>query len=492
MDFFYDGQTRRYLVQFMRIFSDIKIRNGPDENGMYTIQRVPILYGDPSNMVAQIIKGQSENTLMPSPMMSAYIDSIKMAPNRRQDTQLVQPASTMEREFNKTTETYGSGPGVRYQVEKYMPVPYDLYLKLDIWTTNTENKLQLLEQIWTIFNPSLMLQQNSNILDWTAVFEVWLEDVTWTNRSIPQGGDVVRDVASLRFKVPIWINPPAKVTRSTLIAEIVTNVFNVSDTQAVENIIEAGYYDPFGCFGDSDIQIVTTVGNYEVSVEKAEDGIHDEITLLHPYGNVNPTLNWESLFKKYGRIVPNITNIRLKLNPDLDDTSSDVIGTIEQDPTRPNVLIFTPDIDTLPANTLPPITAIIDPMEVFPGNGLPAAVAGQRYLLTSSVSAGEEPAIPPAVITSSWGSTIVAYPNDIIQYNGSFWEVIFDSANATGKNYVINNNNKAQYLYEGNSWTYSYFGTYAPGYWRIDGIVTTPLTVCDDQQNTGITQNIYE
>src|SRR5215471_1513045 len=283
MDYFYDCQVRRYLVQFMRIFSDIKIRNGPDANGMYSLSRVPIIYGDPSSMVAQLIKGQSENTLTPSPMMSAYIDSIKMAPERRQDTQYVQPASSIEREFDRTTNTYGPGPGIRYTVDRYMPVPYDAYFKLDVWTTNVTNKLQILEQIWMIFNPSLMLQQNQNIFDWTSIFEVWMEDVTWTNRSIPQGTDIQRDVASMRFKVPIWINPPAKVKRSTLIAEIVNRVYNVSDIKAIEDaILPDQYYDPFSCFDEFPIQIVTTPGQYKVSVAMGKTG-KDEVTLLHPY-----------------------------------------------------------------------------------------------------------------------------------------------------------------------------------------------------------------
>jgi hypothetical protein len=89
MDFFHDQQIRRYLLQFMRIFSDLKIRNGPDANGLYTISRVPVMYGDPSWVVAQIIKGGSENTLVSAPMFSVYIDSIKMAPDRRQDSQLM-------------------------------------------------------------------------------------------------------------------------------------------------------------------------------------------------------------------------------------------------------------------------------------------------------------------------------------------------------------------------------------------------------------------
>jgi len=474
MDFFFDGQVRRYLVQFMRIFSDIKVRNGPDANGLYTIQRVPIMYGDPSWMVAQLIKGASENTMMPAPMFSAYIDSIKMSPERRQDTQYVGKVSTIERKYNAATQAYGSDPGVRQEVERYMPVPYDLYLKLDVWTTNVTTKLQLFEQIGIIFNPSIQLQQNSNLLDWTSIFEVWLEDFTFTNRSIPQGGEQERDVMSFKFKVPIWINPPAKLKRSTLIAEIVTNVFYVPDVDAIESTID-GEYDYFRtCFQGIPVQIITTVGNYKIKVERTNLG--DEITLLNEFGQIDPSLSWQELIQKYGQISPNITSIRLKLDPNIDVDDSDIIGLIEQDPARQNVLFFTPDVDTLPATTILPISAIIDPKEVVPGNGLPMPVAGQRYLLTSRDSAGEEPAIPPMVPTSPWGQTVVAYPNDVIEFNGIDWVVIFDSQNSTGKNYVINNSNSSQYMFDSEvgEWTYTYYGTYNQGYWRIDNIIQAP------------------
>lgn len=454
----------------MRIFSDIKVRNGPDANGLYTIQRVPILYGDPSSMVAQIIKGVSENTMLPSPMFSAWIENIKLVPDRRQDTQYVGKISVVEREFKNGA--YTNNPGVRQDVERYMPVPYDLTFKLDVWTTNTTTKLQIAEQILTIFNPSIQLQQNSNILDWTSIFEVWLEDFTWTNRSIPQGDDTQRDVMSFRFKIQAWINPPAKLKRSGLIAEIVTNVFNVADVADIEKSL-SGDYDPFRtCIQGIPIQIVTTEGNYKISVAM-NNGVQ-EITLLDQYGQVDPALSWEKLIQTYGQITPGISKIRLKLDPNLDVSDSDIIGGILQDPLRQNVLIFTPDIDTLPPNTIPPISGIIDPKEVTPGNGLPIALPGQRYLLTSHDSTGEEPAIPPMVPTSPWGSTLVAYPNDIIEYNGITWVVAFDSRNSVGQNYVVNNENGSQYTFDGKDWTYTYFGVYAPGYWRIDNIIQAP------------------
>jgi len=482
MDFFYDAQVRRYLLQFMRIFSDIRVRNGPDANGLYTIQRVPILYGDPSWMVAQIIKGQSENTLIPSPIFSAYIDSIKMNDNRRQDSQFVGKVSTVERKFNPQTQTYSSEPGVRQDVERYMPVPWDITFKLDCWTTNPTTKLQIFEQIAVIFNKSIQLQQNSNLLDWTSIFEVWMDDFTWTNRSIPAGGEEERDVMSFKFKVEAWINPPAKLKRSGLIAEIVTQVYNVSDVNMIRDGV-GNEYDPFSCYGGIPIQIITTEGNYKISV--ANSGSYDTITLLNENGQVDPTLSWEDLIQKYGQITPNITKIRLKLDPNIEVTDSDVIGGIEIDPNNQNILFFTPDVDTIPATTIPPILGIIDPTEVWPGNDLPAAAAGQRYLLTSANSAGEEPAIPINVSTSPWGQTVVAYPNDIIEYNGIDWVVIFDSQNSTGLNYVINNENSSQYTFDSaaQEWTYTYYGTYAPGYWRIDNIIQAP---------DGTTVNNYE
>lgn len=464
----------------MRIFSEIKVRNGPDANGLFTIQRVPILYGDPSIMVAQLIKGASENTMLPVPMFSAYIDDIKPSAKRRQDTMYVGKVSTVERQFDAETQSYTSEPGVRQDVERYMPVPIDIIFKLDVWTTNTTTKLQIYEQIQTIFNPSIQLQQNSNLLDWTSIFEVWQEDFKWTNRNLDQQTGDERDIMTFKFKVEGWINPPAKLKRSGLIAEIVTQVFNVADVSSVRGRIE-NEYDPFGCIGGIPIQIITTEGDYRISVEHGTTA--DTITLLNEYGQVDPSLSWFDLIQKYGQITPNISKIRLKLDPNIDVDTSDIIGGIALDPVHQNVLFFTPDTDTLPPTTLAPILTIIDPMELFPGNGLPVAAAGQRYLLTSHDSTGEEPAIPPNVAGSPWGSTLVAYPNDIIEFNGINWVVSFDSRNATGKNYVVNNENSSQYTFDGVDWTYTYYGQYAPGYWRIDNIISAP---------DGTTINNYE
>lgn len=467
MDFFHDGQIRRYLLQFIRIFSDMKIKNGPDANGLYTIQRVPIVYGDPSVLVAQLIKGASENTMVPSPMFSAWISDIKPAPDRRQDTMYVGKISTVERQFDRMAGNYTSESGIRHDVDRYMPVPYNLTMHLDVWTTNTTTKLQILEQICTIFNPSIQLQQNSNLMDWTSIFEVWLEDITWSNRSVQQTGDEARDILSFIFKVPIWINPPARVKRSTLIAEIVTNVFNTVDIDDARLNSES-VYDYFRCIDADPVQIITTEGNHKIEVRRG-DG-YDEIQLLTAHGASSDTLSWPELIEKYGIIVPDVTKLRLKLDKNIEVDSQDIIGYIEVDTGRADVLKFYPDLDTLPGSTLPPIMDIIDPTEVSPGDGLPAAASGHRYLITSAHSAGEEPAIPPGVVTSPWGIRAVVYPNDIIEFNGAEWQVAFDSRSAKTVTRVLNIGNKTQYTFDGSDWAYTYYGIYSGGYWRIDNI----------------------
>ena len=51
MDFFYDGQIRRYVTQFMRVFIGFKYQAGDGEQ-----RQIPVMYGDLTRQVASIIK----------------------------------------------------------------------------------------------------------------------------------------------------------------------------------------------------------------------------------------------------------------------------------------------------------------------------------------------------------------------------------------------------------------------------------------------------
>jgi hypothetical protein len=110
-----------------------------------------------------------------------------------------------------------------------MPTPYNLTVQVDVITSNFDQKLQIMEQILMLFNPSLEIQTTDNFVDWTSLTTVNLENITFSNRTIPVGTESTYDVFSLTFATPIYISPPAKVKRLGVITNIITSIFTDVD-----------------------------------------------------------------------------------------------------------------------------------------------------------------------------------------------------------------------------------------------------------------------
>ena len=101
-------------------------------------------------------------------------------------------------------------------------------MNVDVWSTNTDQKLQILEQILMLFNPSLEIQTTDNYVDWTSLSVVNLTSTTFSSRTIPMGTETEIDVATLGFTTPIYISPPTKVKRLGVVTNIVTSIFDES------------------------------------------------------------------------------------------------------------------------------------------------------------------------------------------------------------------------------------------------------------------------
>jgi hypothetical protein len=454
-DFFYDAQIRRWLLQFIRVFSLIKMQTAPDSNGVVTENSIPVVYGDISRIVATLLKGNSENTLPPSPSMSVWIKELEMAPERRLNPYYVGKLGVDEREL--LNGQYTQDGGNRYTIERYMPVPYNMILELYLWTTNTTTKLQILEQIMTIFNPSIQIQQNMNLLDWTVMTDIELLGIVWSNRLPDQGTESQRDIATLTFKIPIWINPPAKVKQRKLIEEIIINVYDTAKLPD-ESIDKYFSLDPIKSCFNLEEQLIVTPGNHKIKI--GVDNISaTQILLLDSFEKEDPTVSWISLLNKYGTIRPGISYITLKINDDIESEVDDILGKISIDEDHPNLLNFEVDVDTLPATiSSGPIDKIINPLTSWPGHNLPTAVVGQRYLLLND--------IPLNTGTNPWGS-VNGHENDIIEFDGYNWNISFLASNEAPNQYVKSLTSYQSYKFNGDEWVNTYFGIFNPGYWRI-------------------------
>ena len=458
--FFYDNQIRRFLLQYIRAFSNFQVEFGKNEDGTMALQQVPVKYGDLSRNAASIIRDNSENKIISTPMMSCYIESLTYDREMMQDPTFVEKKHVRQRKFDDATGEYLTTQGNAFTIERLMPAPYKLTLKTDIWTSNTEQKLQLLEQLLVLFNPDLEIQSTDNYFDWTSLSRITLTDVNWSSRSVPIGESIDIDLATLTFELPIWLTAPAKIKKLGVIQKIVISVFDetggIADGVIDSDILMGSrmYFTPLN-YG------ALLIGNQLQLLELDSNVSAQNDTIEVPAKIGTGDTSWRSVLGGFGETQDGISQIRLT-----HDNAGEVVGTIAFHPTDPSILLFTVDTDTIPTNDLTTVHAIINPLTSGPSIGLPAAATGRRYLILQDIGTAANTDGADAW-KGTGGEELIASANDIIEYDGTQWNVDFDASTQLGIHYVANMNTTIQYKWTGSEWVKSYEGEYKPGRWCL-------------------------
>jgi hypothetical protein len=450
MQHFYDGQIRRYITQMIRMLSNFAYQ---DTDG--NLIRVPVTYGDLTRQVGNIIRDNSENKIPSAPRVALYITGLEPDRTRTADQTFVSKMNIRERHYDSDGKEYLDKQGKNYTVERIMPTPYTLSVNADIWSTNTDQKLQILEQLLVLFNPSLEIQTTDNYIDWTSLSVVNLEGMTFSSRSVPVGVDSDIDIATLQFTTPIYLSAPVKVKRLGVITDIIQSIYDTTqgsiDLQLTPlqntDLVPDSYYESL------DQPLIKT--NYQ------EYGMYvngDSIQIIdkNKVGNVD----WADLLEAYpGFYQAGISRIYLT-NEALD---IEITGTFAVNELNSKNIVISWDVDSLPtnnvftssfrdANQLSTIDSIIDPLSLDPSA---FEIEGYRFLITSSINKNE-----------AWGN-LVAENNDIIEYNGSNWYVLFNSSEIENTTYVTNITTGKQYYWNGAQWLLSIDGEFSKGNWRL-------------------------
>jgi hypothetical protein len=364
-----------------------------------------------------------------------------------------------QRTWDAGTESYETTQGNAFQIERLMPVPYKLTINLDIWTSNTNQKMQLFEQIATLFNRALEIQATDNYIDWTSLTVCNLDSVKWSSRVIPVGTDNPIDVMTMTFSLPIWISSPAKVKKLGVVERVIASIFDAQGDAVnalTDNDLLLGTRVKVTPWG---YQVLLLDGQLQI-LQSSQPANPDSVTF--PIAE-NPQITWPAVIAAYGAFRPGISYITLD-NPWVPDSS--IIGTIAVNPADDRLLIYNIDPDSAPQNTLSPVDAVINPLTTAPGDGLPVAAIGQRYLINNSTGSLENPSNPVA-----WqginGQPLIAHANDIIEYNGVRWGVAFNSRGTTDPQYVINLTTGIQFYWNDTKWVNSIDGLYPGGTWKL-------------------------
>lgn len=445
------------------MMSGFQVEFGRNEAGAAntgdTLYRVPVRYGDASRQAQTIIQENSASNMPATPLMTFYITGLDYDRPRMQNPTYVDTKSIRQRYYDQDTNTYETTQGQALTIDRYMPAPYKLSINLDIWTSNTNQKMQILEQILPLFNPALEIQSTDNFLDWTSLSVVELVSTGWASKSIPMGTDDPIDISTLKFALPIWLSLPAKVKKLGVVETVVASMYDGSGDMinAIKNndllLGTRQYITPYG------YQVVLINNKLQILAKSAV--VDEQNYQLPPPDPVEPSnVNWTPVVNMYGVLRPGISMIALG-----QEDGSTVYGTVAFDPTNDQFLLFTIIQESVPSNTLDPVDSVINPQTSGPGYGLAAAVAGQRYLLTQST--GSDNGFAQAWAGTS-GQTLVAHGNDIIEYDGTRWLVSFDSTSSpVNTQYVTNITTEIQYKWLGHGWVKSYQGLYPGGRWSL-------------------------
>jgi len=137
----YYGTIRKYIILFGTLFNDVYInRTNADGETVQTL-KIPLTYAPKEKMLSRL---QGDPTLtrpvaMQLPIMSFEITGMEYDPARK--------LNTVNRFASLTSSSKDQ------QKFQYNPVPYNIFLNLNIMVKNAEDGNRILEQILPFFTP---------------------------------------------------------------------------------------------------------------------------------------------------------------------------------------------------------------------------------------------------------------------------------------------------------------------------------------------------
>ena len=222
-------------------------------------------------------------------------------------------------------------------------------------------------------------------------------------------------------------------------------------------------------FGITDSKVLVNPGNYDLLVlnNVATLVYHDSEELSSATTQPTNSPSWFNILDLYpGEFRANLSQLRLA-KPD----GNEVVARIRLDSANDTQMLLIIDQDTVPENSIiggrTTVDAIINPETFNPSNPLP----NTTYLILENININPGSHTFGYTGPSAWKNSnhtdFIAHANDIIQWNGSVWHVVFNSTTTTDVTYITNMYTGIQYRWNGTDWTKSFEGIYDRGSWRL-------------------------
>ena len=218
---FYHKQIRNTVIAFGTIFNNIHIKRLDSSGNPLQNIKIPLSYSPKEKFIARLdqqtsLTGSDSKVAITLPRMAFDITGYAYDPSRKLNKNQRLGVVTTNADTTKLNA-------------QYSPVPYDVSIELNVFTANSDDGLQIIEQILPYFQPDYTVTMIENsVMDSKRDIPFILESVNYEDSYAGSLTDTRRITYSLSFTAKIYLYGP--ISTGAIIKTVSADLYdNTSD-----------------------------------------------------------------------------------------------------------------------------------------------------------------------------------------------------------------------------------------------------------------------
>ena len=142
--YFYNESLRKTIIAFGSLFNEITIIRKNNQGDTVQTMKVPLAYGPKQKFLVRLTQdpGANQPIAMTLPRIGFEIQSFDYDPVRK-----------LNRIIKQKKVSNAKSKELKQMSTQYTPVPYNMQFELFVMTKNSDDGIQIVEQILTFFQP---------------------------------------------------------------------------------------------------------------------------------------------------------------------------------------------------------------------------------------------------------------------------------------------------------------------------------------------------
>ena len=241
-DHFYHKQIRNTVIAFGTIFNNVNIKRLDSSGNPLQTLRVPLSYSPKEKFLARLdaqqdLTGDDSKVAITLPRMSFEITGYNYDGTRKLNKNQKLGRVTTNADTTKLNT-------------QYSPVPYNVNFSLNVFVANSDDGLQIIEQILPFFQPDYTVTMilDNTYMDTKRDIPFVLENVSYDDSYTGTLTSLRRIIYTLQFTAKIYLYGP--ISQSAVIKKVSADLY--SDTGSNSPRVERVTVQPNPTSADKD------------------------------------------------------------------------------------------------------------------------------------------------------------------------------------------------------------------------------------------------